>query len=309
MTAVNTVTTTTDIPPLLENAAGPTTMWARAVSVWSYRELLSNLIKRELKVKYKDSVFGFLWTLMNPLLYMAVFSFVFAVVLKTGTPNFGLLLLSGLLAFNLFSNGLRAATTSITGNGPLVQKVWFPREILPLAAVGAELVTFCFQLLILLVGLAAFGQVPEWSMLWLTIPALLAVLLIVTGLGLLLAGLNVHFRDIEHFLDLALLMWFWLTPVVYAYDMIANVLVERYGEGADRIAMANPIIPIVTTFQRVLYNPTNFGPEQQESFTMLLRPTSWYLQNLGISLAVGVLAMMAGFRVFTRVEGDLGEAL
>lgn len=308
MTAVSTVTST-DTPPLLANAAGPTTLWARTVSVWSYRELLLNLVRRELKVKYKDSVFGFLWTLMNPLLYMAVFSFVFAVILKSGTPNFGLLLLSGLLVFNLFSNGLRAATTSITGNGPLVQKVWFPREILPLAAVGAELVTFFFQLVILMLGLAAFGQVPEWSMLWLTVPALLAALLLVTGLGLLLAGLNVHFRDVEHFLDVALLMWFWLTPVVYAYDLVANLLVDSYGAAAERLTLLNPVLPMVVTFQRVLYNPTNFGPEQQEGFAMMLRPTSWYLGNLGVSLAVGVVALVIGFRVFTRVEGDLGEAL
>ncbi|MEM9614232.1 MAG: ABC transporter permease [Actinomycetota bacterium] len=308
MTAVSTVTST-DAPPLLANAAGPTTLWARAVSVWSYRELLLNLVRRELKVKYKDSILGFLWTLMNPLLYMAVFSFVFSVILRSGTPNFGLLLLSGLLVFNLFSNGLRAATTSITGNGPLVQKVWFPREILPLAAIGAELVTFFFQLVILMLGLAAFGQAPEWSMLWLTLPALLAVLLLVTGLGLLLAGLNVHFRDVEHFLDIALLMWFWLTPVVYTYDLVARLLIDNYGAAAERLTVLNPVLPMVVTFQRVLYNPTNFGAEQQEQFDLMLRSTWWYVQNLGISLGVGVVVLIIGFRVFTRVEGDLGEAL
>ncbi|MEM9133705.1 MAG: ABC transporter permease [Actinomycetota bacterium] len=308
MTAVSTVTST-DAPPLLANAAGPTTLWARAVSVWSYRELLLNLVRRELKVKYKDSILGFLWTLMNPLLYMAVFSFVFSVILRSGTPNFGLLLLSGLLVFNLFSNGLRAATTSITGNGPLVQKVWFPREILPLAAIGAELVTFFFQLVILMLGLAAFGQAPEWSMLWLTLPALLAVLLLVTGLGLLLAGLNVHVRDVEHFLDIALLMWFWLTPVVYTYDLVARLLIDNYGAAAERLTVLNPVLPMVVTFQRVLYNPTNFGAEQQEQFDLMLRSTWWYVQNLGISLGVGVVVLIIGFRVFTRVEGDLGEAL
>ncbi len=308
MTAVSTVTAT-DTPPLLANAAGPTTLWARAVSVWSYRELLLNLIRRELKVKYKDSVFGFLWTLMNPLLYMAVFSFVFSVILRSGTPNFGLLLLSGLLVFNLFSNGLRAATTSITGNGPLVQKVWFPREILPLAAIGAELVTFFFQLIILMLGLAAFRQTPEWTMLWLAIPALLAVLLLVTGLGLLLAGLNVHFRDVEHFLDIALLMWFWLTPVVYTYDLVARLLIDNYGAAAERLTVLNPVLPMVVTFQRILYNPTNFDGEEQAQFDLMLRSTWWYLQNLGISLAVGAIMLFIGFRVFTRVEGDLGEAL
>lgn len=305
MTTVN----TPKLPPLLENAAGPTNFWSRVHSVWDYRELLTNLIRRELKVKYKDSVFGFLWTLMNPLLYLAVFSFVFTVVLPTGAPRYGLLLLSGLLAFNLFSNGLRAATTSITGNAALVQKVWFPREILPVAAIGAELVTFAFQLLILFFGLAVFGQSPEWSMLWLTIPALLATLLIVTGLGLLLSGLNVYYRDVEHFLDLAMLTWFWLTPVVYVFDLVAKALIARWGPGADRLAMLNPMTPIVTTFQRVIYNPTNFEPEQQASFEFLLRPTSWYVQNLVISLAFGLVVLYLGFKVFTKVEGNLGEVL
>lgn len=305
MTTVN----TSELPPLLENAAGPTTMWSRAVSVWEYRELLSNLIRRELKVKYKNSIFGFLWTLMNPLLYLAVFSFVFTVVLPTGAPRYGLLLLSGLLAFNLFSNGLRTATTSITANGPLVQKVWFPREILPMAAVGAELITFFFQLLILFFGLAVFGQSPEWSMLWLAIPALVATLLIVTGLGLLLSSINVHYRDVEHFLDLATLTWFWLTPVVYVFDLVAKALIERWGPGAERLAMINPMTPVVTTFQRILYNPTNFDESQQQSFQLLLRPTSWYLQNLTISLVFGLVVFIGGFKVFTRLEGNLGEVL
>lgn len=305
MTSVN----TPDLPPLLENAAGPTTLRSRVSVIWAYRELLTNLVRRELKVKYKDSVFGFLWTLMNPLLYLAVFSFVFTVVLPSGAPRYGLLLLSGLLAFNLFSSGLRAATTSITANGPLVQKVWFPREILPLAAVGAELVTFFFQLLILFFGLAAFGQSPEWSMLWLAIPALLATLLIVTGLGLLLSGLNVHYRDVEHFLDLATLTWFWLTPIVYVFDLVAEALIGRWGPGADRLAMANPMTPVITTFQRVIYNPTNFEAEQQASFEFLLRPTWWYMQNLAISLGFGLVVFFIGFKVFTRLEGDLGELL
>ena len=308
MTALPTVPPN-DVAPLLENAAGPSSPWGRIVSVWSYRELLTSLIRRELKVKYKDSVFGFLWTLMNPLLYLAVFSFVFTVVLPTGAPRYGLLLLSGLLAFNLFSNGLRSATTSITGNGPLVQKVWFPREILPLAAIGSELVTFFFQGIILLLGLAVFGQAPEWTMIWLVVPALLAVVMIVTGLGLLLSGLNVYYRDVEHFLDLAVLTWFWLTPVVYMFDLVASALTERYGEGAERLAMLNPITPVVTTFQRVLYNPTNFDAADQEAFSYLLQPTSWYLQNLLISIAFGVIVLVAGYRVFTRVEGDLGEVL
>ncbi|MGF1598266.1 MAG: ABC transporter permease [Acidimicrobiales bacterium] len=299
-----------DLPPLLENGARPSALLPRLRDIWTYRELLVNLIRRELKVKYKDSVLGFLWTLLNPLLYLAVFSIVFGTILPNSVPRYGLLLLSGLLAYNLFSVGLSAATTSITGNGPLVQKVWFPREILPLAAVGANLITFCFQATILFAGLAVFRQTPEWSMLWLVIPALVVTLMVATGLGLLLSAINVYFRDVQHFLELGLLTWFWFTPIVYVYQYVGSALIERWGPGAERLAMLNPMTSVVTTFQRVVYNPNNFGQEQHADFELLLaHPTSWYLENLVLSGAMGMFFLYIGFRVFARLEANLGEEL
>jgi ABC-2 type transport system permease protein len=300
-----TVLTQPVLPPLVENGTRPPDLLSRLRDIWAYRELLGNLVRRELKVRYKNSVLGFLWTLLNPLLYLAVFSLVFGVVLRNGAPRFGLLLLSGLLAFNLFSVGLTAATTSITANGPLVQKVWFPREILPLAAIGANLITFFFQLTILMAGLAVFRQAPEWRMLWLTVPALVVTLMVATGLGLMLAALNVYFRDVQHFLELGLLTWFWFTPIVYLYDFVGKALGPW-----ERLAMLNPMIPVVTTFQRVVYNPTNFSPEKQSSFELLLgRSTLWYLENLAISGAMGLAFLYLGFKVFTHLEANLGEEL
>ncbi|MFV0258983.1 MAG: ABC transporter permease [Acidimicrobiales bacterium] len=299
-----------DLPPLLENGNRPPHFLGRVRDIWNYRELLGNLVRRELKVKYKDSILGFFWTLLNPLLYLAVFSVVFGLVLRSTVPRYGLLLLSGLLAFNLFQVGLTAATTSITGNGPLVQKVWFPREILPLAAIGANLITFFFQLTILAVGLIIFRQAPEWRMLWLTLPALAVTLILATGLGLLLSSLNVYYRDVQHFLELGLLTWFWFTPIVYAYDFMGRGLIDKFGPGAERLAMLNPMIPVVTTFQRTVYTPTNFpATTQEEHFALLLRPTSWYLTNLGIGAAIAIALLYLGFKVFTRLEANLGEEL
>src|SRR3546814_8300150 len=120
----------------------------RGRRVWEYRELLGSLTRRELKIKYKDSVLGFLWTLLNPLLYLVVFSIVLAVLLKTNVPLSGVFLLSGLLAWTMFSTGVTGAPISITGHGPLVQQVWFPREILPLSAIGDALITFLFQFVV-----------------------------------------------------------------------------------------------------------------------------------------------------------------
>lgn len=307
-----------DLPPLLENGNRPPQLIGRIRDIWNYRELLGNLVRRELKVKYKDSILGFVWTLLNPLLYLVVFSIVFGLILRSNVPRYGLMLLSGLLAYNLFSVGLTAATTSITANGPLVQKVWFPREILPLAAIGANLITFFFQLIILAVGLAVFRQSPEWGMLWLTLPALVVTLLIGTGLGLMLSGLNVYFRDVQHFLELGLLTWFWLTPIVYPFQQVAQHFDEAGFPFGERFAMLNPMIPVVTTFQRVVYNPTNFSdqPEVIESnFRLLLGPEGdphgslWYLENLGVAAVFGIVFVYVGFKVFTRVEANLGEEL
>ena len=305
-----TALTNAELPPLLENGTRPPGFFARARDIWAYRDLLGNLVRRELKVKYKNSVLGFVWTLLNPLLYLVIFTIVFSVILKNPTPRYGLLLLSGLLCFNLFSVGLTAATTSITANGPLVQKVWFPREILPLAAIGANLITFFFQMTILLVGLALFRQAPEWGMLWLLPPALILTLLIGAGLGLMLSALNVYFRDVQHFLELGLLTWFWLTPVVYPFSLVARALNGKFGDGAERLAMLNPMIPIITAFQRVLYNPTNFPVDQQEQFTeMIHRSNMWYVENLGISAVFALVLVWGGYKVFSRLEGNLGEEL
>jgi ABC-2 type transport system permease protein len=305
-----TVLTRPELPQLLENGTRPPGFLARAVDIWKYRELLGNLVRRELKVKYKNSVLGFVWTLLNPLLYLVIFTIVFSIILKNPVPRYGLLLLSGLLPFNLFSVGLTAATTSITANGPLVQKVWFPREILPLASIGANLITFFFQMTILLTGLALFRQTPQWSMLWLLVPALILTLMIGAGLGLMLSALNVYFRDVQHFLELGLLTWFWLTPVVYNFQLVGQALIARVGAGGERWAALNPMLPIVITFQRVLYNPLNFDAKQQEGFALMLHRSSlWYLENLGISALFGMAFLYFGFKVFSRLEANLGEEL
>ncbi len=294
------------LPPLVEHGSVPRSPLTRLKDVWEYRELLGNLVRRELKVRYKDSVLGFLWTLLNPLLYLAVFSVVFGLVLDAGAPRYGLLLLSGLLVWNLFAIGLGSATASIVGNGPLVQKVWFPREILPIAAVGASFVSFCFQMVVLIIGLAAFGHTPQLSMLWLLIPALLITLLLATGLGLLLGAYNVYYRDTGHFLELGLLAWFWFTCIVYPFQFIGEALGDR-----ALLSGLNPMMGPVLVFKRVLYNPNNVSEaDQVKHFSYVLgEGTGFYLQMLGISLAFAVVILALGVRAFSRLEGDFGEVI
>ncbi len=297
------------VPDLVEAGHRPPGIRRRLTDVVRHRQLLANLTRREVKVRHKNSFLGFAWNLMNPLLYLVIFSLVFTLLLPSGIPRYALNLLAGLLVYDLFAAGVTGATSSVVANSHLVQKIWFPREVLPVAAVAANLVPFASRLVILGVGLALFRQSPEWSMLWLLIPAVLICLAMAVGLGLLLAAANVFFRDVQHFLELALLALFWFTPIVYAYDFAGNAIRDRLGIGAERLAMLNPLTPLTTTFQRVLYNPTNFEPEQQANFALLLPPTSWYLENLAISAVTATVLVVVGLKVFARLEGSFAERL
>ncbi len=298
-----------DLGDLVESGYRPPRLLPRLREVWRHRELLRNLTRRELKVRHKNSVIGVFWNLLNPLLQLVVYSFVFTVVLANGLPRFPIKLLAGVVIFQLFAQGVTGATNSVVSSAPLVKKIWFPREILPMSSVASNFVTFLSRLLILVAGLAAFRHEPEWSMIWLLPIALLIVVVLAAGLGMLLAAINVLFRDVSHFLELIMLALFWGTPIVYQYDFVARALVDRFGPSGESLALLNPLLPAVMTFQRVLYNPTNFDSEMQARFEYTLRPTSWYLERLAISGLVAVVFLYLGLRVFARLEGRFAERL
>lgn len=279
----------------------------RIANVWLYRELLVNLVRKDLKVRYKDSVLGFMWSLLNPLLYLVIFSLVFAEILRVQIPDFGVFLLSGLLAWNLFSGGLNGGAASIVGNASLVQKVWFPREILPLSAIGASLVHFFLQFLVLLVALVALSHPPDWSSLVLLPAAMATLLLLTAALAIALAAINVYLRDTQHLLELGLLAWFWLSAIVYNYQLVA----ERLGDRAF-LLLLNPMISIVTAFQRVIYNPPECGELVPPECSQILPPgagTGWYLRNLGFVALGSIVLLFVALWIFGRLEDDFAEEI
>jgi ABC-2 type transport system permease protein len=274
----------------------------------TYRELLVGMTRKELKVKYKNSILGFAWSLLNPLLYLVVFYIAFVKILGSGVPAFPIFLLSGLLVWNLFSTGLSAACLSVVSNAGLVKKVAFPREILPLAAIGSMLVHFFLQSLVLFAVLAAI----QWSVSWAYVPllpvALLALLLLTGALGIFLSAVNVYLRDTQHFLELALLAWFWVTPIVYGF-----MTIDRRPGGWFKYAyLLNPVTPIVLIFQRAIYakldNP-KVGVGQAGHQILPHWPMSLYLGYLGYSFAIGLIVLTIAIRVFGRSEANFAEEL
>jgi ABC-2 type transport system permease protein len=292
--------------PLSEVSARPNP-WQRAVAVWRYRELLVSLVRKELKVKYKNSALGFVWSLLNPALYLVVFYIVFQIFLKAGLPYFPIYLLAGLLPWNLYGVALGAATGSITGNASLVTKVWFPREILPLAAIGAGLVHFVLQTTVLFAALVVFRYQPAFSYLPLVVLALFTLVLFLAALSIGLAAINVYARDTQHLLELALLAWFWMTPIVYPYRQVA----DRVGS----LFLLNPLTPVVITFQRVIYNRTEVVARSKAGVVTrihVLPPHAnwlWYTRNLGIVIAISAVLLLGALAIFGRLEDNFAEEI
>ena len=283
------------------------TLRTRTAEIFSYRELLVGLVRKELKVRYKNSVLGFVWSLVTPAVTIGVFYVIFSVVLKNSIPYFVLFLMSGVLVWNMFQNGLAAAVGSIVGNAPLVKKVWFPREIFPLAAIGATFIDFLIQSTVLVVAFIAMRWRIGWGYLPLIPIALVVALLFSTACALFLAAVNVRYRDIQHFLGIALMVWFWGTPIIYPYQQVAHKLA---GVHLSWLPLLNPYAIICLSFQRALYNRTTVHPKNGPVTPMLPNHGElWYLALLGAVAVFSIVLGLGAWRVFRRLEGDFAEEL
>lgn len=294
------------LSPAMEVSKRPTPI-ERVRHLWQYRELIGNLTRKELKVKYKNSVLGFVWSLLNPLMYLVVFSLVFNIISGVDVAYYGIFFLSGLLAWNLFSTGLGQGTSAITGNAQLVTKVWFPREALVLASIFAALVHFALQSLVLLGALLVFRRMPDFGFLPVFLLALLVLVLLCTALAIALSAINVYLRDTQHLLEVALLAWFWLSAVAYPYDLVAQKIEGRWGPGHEWIPALNPVLTVVVAFQRMLYNP-DFS-KASEATTMPQHGWGWYVTHLGVAGAVSLVLLYGALALFSRLEDNFAEEI
>jgi ABC-2 type transport system permease protein len=288
------------------------TLRERIERIVRFRELLVGLVRKELKVRYKNSVLGFAWSLLNPLMILVVYYFAFSVIIGTSIPRFPVYLLTGVLVWNLFSSGLAGATSSVVTNSALVKKVAFPREILPMASVGAALVHFFLQGIVLFGALFAFHHAPAWPYLVLLIPATIAVLTFTVALGVLLSAVNAYLRDTQHFLELALVAWFWFTPIVYNWSLVERHLHRTWFKV---LYLGNPLTPVVLTFQRAIYNVVSFRAHDPVTKKVVENPVlpTWsilhFLGMIGISFGISIVLLLFAVRVFGRLEGNLAEEL
>lgn len=257
---------------------------AHLAELFSYRELVRNLVARDLKVRYRNSVLGFLWCLFNPLLMMGVYTLVFTVLMRSSIESFPVFILIGILAWNLHSTGVMAAATSITENAGLVMKVYFPRELLPLSVVLSNTVNFVLALAALFAMLLVFKIQLSASIVLLPV-ILLVQVIFCCGVALILAAATVFYRDVQIITETLMLAWFFLTPIFYRIE-------DVFPAYARILYIANPMASITAAYRDVLY----YG--------------SWPAWDfLSRTSVTAVLVFVVGYIFFNRVADRFGEEL
>jgi ABC-2 type transport system permease protein len=272
--------------------------WAALRDILRHRELLSLLVRRDLKSRYKDSVLGFIWTLVRPLTQLLIYAVVIGKVLGAakGIPDFAIYVFSGLTVYGLFSEIIGGTTASIVGNAGLIKKVYLPREIFPLASVGSAGFNFVIQFAILLVATIVVGRAPLHAETWYLIPSVLLLLLYGTAFGLLLSAVNVYLRDIQYLVEVVLLLLLWASPIVYSWTMVRDAL--GHGLALD-IYTDNPITLAVLGFQKAMWvggQGVAHYPDQ-----LLLR--------MGVAFVIGIVLLCGFQRVFARLQGNFAQVV
>jgi ABC-2 type transport system permease protein len=263
-----------------------------------HREMLTLLIRRDLKSRYKDSALGFVWTLVRPITQLLIYYVVIGNFLGAarGIPDFAVYVFTGLTAYGLLSEIVSSSTSSIVGNSGLIKKVYLPREIFPLASVGSAVFNFLIQFGILLVATLALGAFPISSQIVYLIPALLVLLVFGTAFGILLSAVNVYLRDVQYLVEVVLLLLLWASPIVYAWGMVKDVL----GHGLLlELYTNNPVTLAVLGFQRAIW-VSGHDAVPYPDFLML---------RLGIAFVVGVVLIAVFQRVFARLQGNFAQVL
>lgn len=267
-------------------------MIARIRELVHYRELMRNLVIRDLKVRYKNSFLGVLWSLLNPLLMTLVFTIVFTIMLPNNeTENYPVFFMCGFLPWSFMASSVVGATGSIVDNAHLIKKVYFPREILPLVPLLANLVNFLLSMLVLFGLMLVFGVRITPAILMLPL-IVVAEIMFIAGLSFILSTANVFYRDTQHILEILMQAWFFLTPIFYQITILpvdAQILgmtvnVQLWSR------RLNPMASLIASYRDVLYRGQFTGAD-------------FFIRTLVTCL----LVLVVGYLVFCRFSRVFGE--
>jgi lipopolysaccharide transport system permease protein len=259
-------------------------------ALWVYRGFVFASIARDFNVKYRVSLFGALWAVLNPLAMILVYTIIFSQIMKARLPGhpdnpyaFSIYLCAGVITWGLFAEMLGRLATVFLDNSNLIKKSSFPRICLPAIVTGSALINFAVIMGLYLTFLLVTGNWPGWVMLSALVLLLLQILFAL-GLGILLGTVNVFFRDVAQATGVVLQFWFWLTPVVYTVDSLPDAV--------RPILAFNPMLPLINGYQRIF---------------LLHESPDW--DTLAVPLAAAVVLLGLGFVFFTRRAGEMMDEL
>ena len=251
--------------------------------LYNYREMLSNLVKKDLRTRYKGSVLGFLWTFLNPLLQLLVYTMVFSIIMRTNIPQYYIHLFVALVPWLFFASALTSSASSIIGSKDLIKKIYFPRLIIPMAVVNGAFMNMVFSMLVVFAAVIFSGIGISKYILFLPIIMVLEYLLAL-GIALIVSALNVYFRDLEHILGILTMAWMYATPVVYSIDMVPGNLRNLFN--------LNPMTPIILAFRSILYYKTM--PD---------------LSHMGMIFVWSIGFIVVGYLIFQKLQKNFAEEL
>lgn len=245
--------------------------------------MLKNLVKKDLKTRYKGSVLGFFWTFINPLLQLIIYTVIFSTIMRFNIDKFYMFLFVGLIPWIFFQNSLVVGAGTIINNKNLVKKIYFPRAVLPLSVVTSGLINLLFSFIIVLAGLIVSGIGITIFLIYLPLIIIIEYLLAL-GLAFIVSALNVYFRDLEHILNSLIMGWFYFTPVIYPLEMIPDKYMKYF--------FLNPMTPVITVFKDILY----YGKAPD-------------LMMLVFSSLVALVTVIIGFYVFQMLQKNFAEEI
>lgn len=253
--------------------------------IWAYREMIASFVRRDLRGRYKGSVLGFLWTFVNPLLQLLVYTVVFSTILKSGIDDYYLHLFVALIPWIFFSSSVLGGAVSILAQKDMVKKIYFPREVLPIFTVTTNFINMLLCFIVVLAVVLFSGRIPHPLGLLCLIPVFAVEYLLSLGMAFFVSAVTVYLRDMEHILGILMMAWQYLTPVLYNLDAISDPMVRF-------IFNLNPMTPIIEAYRDILY---------------------WCripnMTNLIWAFALGVIALVVGWITFSKLKRRFAEEL
>ena len=252
--------------------------------LYAYREMIFSLVRRDLKGRYKGSVLGFFWTFLNPLLQLGVYTLVFSIIMKNGIEDYYLFLFVALVPWIFFSTSVSGGSTCIWDHQDMVKKIYFPREVLPISFVTSQFVNMLLSLVVVFGVILVSGKGVNCIAL-LYLPIIMSIeYMLSLSMAMIVSGLTVYLRDIQYLLNIIMMAWQFLSPVMYSVDQVPDSVMP--------IFMLNPMTPVITAYRDILYY------QQIPKLSTLVH-----------AVVMGVVLLFSGTYIFSKLQRRFAEVM